>query len=50
VKGEVAEHLDVFVLQRRQPPEVLVGDLMAGHSQPLDGVVEVLGVPEHERV
>lgn len=31
-------------------PEVLVGDLVAGGAQLGDGVVEVLGVPEHERV
>ena len=49
-EGEVAEHLDVLVLERREPPEVLVGDVVPGVAQLGDGVVEVLGVPEHERV
>jgi hypothetical protein len=29
-EGEVTERLDVLVLQRREAPEVLVGDLRAG--------------------
>jgi hypothetical protein len=49
-EGEVAEHLDVLVLQRREPLEVIVGDLVPGGMQLGDRVVEVLGVPEHERV
>jgi hypothetical protein len=49
-EGEVAEHLDVLVLQRREAREVLIGDLVAGGAELGDGVVEVLGVPEHERV
>jgi hypothetical protein len=28
-EGE-AEHLDVVMLQRREPPEILVGDLVPG--------------------
>ena len=38
------------VLQRREPPEVLVGDLAAGGTQPRDRVIEAFSVPEHERV
>jgi hypothetical protein len=43
-EGEVAEDLDVLVLQRREAFEVLVGDLVAGGAKLGDGVVEVLGV------
>ena len=49
-EGEVAEHLDVLVLQRREAPEVFVGDLVAGGSEVCDRVAEVLGIPQHERV
>jgi hypothetical protein len=49
-EGEVAEHLDVLVLERGEALEVFVGDLVAGGSEVCDRVVEVLGVPEHERV
>lgn len=49
-EGEVAEYLDVLVLQRREVREVLIGDLVAGGAELGDGVVEVLGVSEHERV
>ena len=47
---EVAEHLDVLVLQRREPPQILVRDLVARRAEVGDGVVEVLGVSEDERV
>ena len=40
----------MLVLERREALEVLVGDLVAGNSEVDDRVVEVLGVPEHERV
>jgi len=49
-EGEVAEHLDVLVLQRREAFEVFVGDLVAGGSEVGDGIVHVLGVPDHEGV
>ena len=49
-EGEVAEHLDVLVLEWRDALEVFVGDCVAGCSEVDDRVVEVLGVPEHERV
>jgi hypothetical protein len=49
-EGEVAEHLDVLVLERGEALEVFVGDLVAGGSEVCDRVVEVLGVPEHERI
>ena len=49
-EGEVAEHLDVLVLERREALEVFVGDLETGGSEICDRVVKALGVPEHERV
>ena len=49
-EGEAAEHLDVLVLQRREPPEGLVGDHVAGDTQLGDRVVKAFSVPEHERV
>jgi hypothetical protein len=42
-EGEVAEHLDVLVLEWRDALEVLVGDRVAGGSEMNDRVVEVLG-------
>jgi hypothetical protein len=32
-EGEVAEHLDVLVLERRDALEVFVGDLVAGSAE-----------------
>jgi hypothetical protein len=47
---EVAEHLDVLVLERGEALEVLVSDLVAGGSEVDDRVVEVLGVqPRYAR-
>ena len=40
----------MLVLERGEALEVLVSDLLAGGSGVDDRVVEVLGVPEHERV
>ena len=49
-EGEVAEHLDVLVLERREALQIFVADLVAGGSEVCDRVIEVLGVPQHERV
>jgi hypothetical protein len=49
-EGERPEHQDVLVLQRREPGEVLVVDFAAVAAEVADGVVHVLGVPEHEDV
>ena len=49
-EGEVAQHLDVVVLQRRETLKVFVGDDVAGGAEVGDGVVHVLGVPGHEGV
>jgi hypothetical protein len=48
-EGEVAEHVDVRVLEGGDALEVFVGDVVAGGSEVDDCVVEVLGVPQHER-
>ena len=49
-EGEGAEHQDVLVLERGEPGEVVVVDLAATVAEVGDGVVHVLGVPEHEDV
>lgn len=49
-EGEVAEHFDVLVLERREAFEVFVGDLPAAGSEVADRVVHVLRVPEDEEV
>lgn len=48
-EGERAEHQDVLVLQR-ESRKVLVVDLATTAAEVVDGVVQVLGVPEHEDV
>jgi hypothetical protein len=40
----------VLVLEWGEPGEVLVVDLAAARAEVVDGVVHVLGVPEHEDV
>lgn len=49
-EGERPEHQDVLVLQRREPREMLVGELAAVVAEVADRVVHVLRVPEHEDV
>ena len=49
-EGEVAEHLDVLVLERGDALKVLVDELVARGPEMDYCVVEVLGVPERERV
>jgi hypothetical protein len=40
----------VLVLERREALEIFFGNVVAGGSEVCDRVVEVLGIPEHERV
>ena len=47
-EGEVAEHLDVLVLELRETFEVFVGDLVASGAEVGDGIVHALAVPDDE--
>ncbi|MEA2232349.1 MAG: hypothetical protein QOD83_2165 [Solirubrobacteraceae bacterium] len=49
-EGKGAEQQDVVELERGEAGEVLVVDLAAAAAEVVDGVVHVLGVPEHEDV
>jgi len=46
----VALEVDVLAHVRGQARDVLVADGVAGRRQPIDGVVEVDGVPQRDRV